>query len=72
MAILDPRLLPLLETLAASGADWLAFEIVDGVRRGREPEEPEEPEARVVRRERQALLVAEVAVAGRGLDGKQH
>lgn len=42
MAVLDPRLLPLLETLAASGADWLAFEIVDGVRRGREPEEPEE------------------------------
>lgn len=42
MAVLNPRLLPLLETLAASGADWLAFEIVDGVRRGREPEEPEE------------------------------
>ena len=42
MGVLDPRLLPLLETLAASGADWLAFEIVDGVRRGREPEEPEE------------------------------
>jgi len=42
VAVLDPRLLPLLETLAASGADWLAFEIVDGVRRGREPEEPEE------------------------------
>lgn len=42
MAILDPRLLPLLETLAGAGADWLAFEIVDGVRRGREPLEPEE------------------------------
>lgn len=42
MAVLDPRLLPLLETLAVSGADWLVFEIVDGVRRGREPEEPEE------------------------------
>lgn len=42
MTVLDPRLLPLLETLAASGADWLAFEIVEGVRRGREPEEPEE------------------------------
>ena len=41
MTILEPRLLPLLETLAANGADWLAFEIVDGVRRGREPEEPE-------------------------------
>uniref|UniRef100_UPI004048CFBF hypothetical protein n=1 Tax=Yoonia sp. TaxID=2212373 RepID=UPI004048CFBF len=42
MAILDPRLLPLLETLAGAGADWLAFEIVDGVRRGREPWESEE------------------------------
>lgn len=42
MAVLDPRLLPLLETLAETGADWLAFEILDGVRRGREPEEPEE------------------------------
>lgn len=42
MAILDPRLLTLLETLAGAGADWLAFEIVDGVRRGREPWEPEE------------------------------
>lgn len=42
MAVLDPRLLPLLETLAGVGADWLAFEIVDGVRRGREPLEPEE------------------------------
>lgn len=42
MATLDPRLLPLLETLAGAGADWLAFEIVDGVRRGRESLEPEE------------------------------
>jgi hypothetical protein len=42
MAILDPRLLPLLETLATAGADWLAFEVVEGIRRGREPEEPED------------------------------
>ncbi len=42
MAVLDPRLLPLLETLAGAGADWLAFEIVDGIRRGRELVEPEE------------------------------
>lgn len=42
MAVLDPRLLPLLETLTAAGANWLVFEIVDGVRRGREPLEPEE------------------------------
>lgn len=41
MAVLDPRLLPLIETLAAVGADWLAFEIIDGIRLGREPEEPE-------------------------------
>jgi hypothetical protein len=42
MAILDPRLLALIETLAAEGADWLAFELVDGIQRGRESEEPEE------------------------------
>jgi len=42
MAVLDPRLLPLVETLAGAGADWLAFEVVDGVRRGREALEPEE------------------------------
>jgi hypothetical protein len=42
MAILDPRLLALIETLAAEGADWLAFELVDGIQRGREPEEPED------------------------------
>lgn len=42
MAVLDPRLLPLLETLADAGADWLAFEIMDGVSRGREPLESEE------------------------------
>lgn len=42
MAILDPRLLPLIETLAAAGADWLAFELIDGIRRGRESEESEE------------------------------
>ena len=42
MTVLDTRLLPLLETLVGAGADWLAFEIVDGVRRGREPLEPEE------------------------------
>lgn len=42
MTVLDTRLLPLLETLVGAAADWLAFEIVDGVRRGREPLEPEE------------------------------
>ena len=42
MAVLDARLFPLLETLASAGLDWLAFEIVDGVRRGREPLETEE------------------------------
>jgi hypothetical protein len=39
MAILDTRLLPLIEALADSGADWLAFEILEGVRLGRVPEE---------------------------------
>ncbi len=39
MAVLDPRLTELIETLAAAELDWLAFELVDGVRRGVEPEE---------------------------------
>lgn len=42
MAVLDARLLALVETLADAGADWLAFEIVEGIRRGREPLESEE------------------------------
>ena len=39
MAILDPRLLPLVEVLAKVGMDWLAFELVEGVRRGDESTE---------------------------------
>ncbi len=39
MAILDPRLLPLIDVLAQVGMDWLAFELVEGVRRGEEPVE---------------------------------
>ena len=42
MAILDTRLLPLIETLVASGADWLAFEVIEGVRIGRSVEETSE------------------------------
>jgi len=41
LAILDPRLLPFIEVLAELGMDWLAFELVDGVRRGKEPVEDE-------------------------------
>ena len=39
MAILDPRLLSLIEVLAELGMDWLAFELIDGVQRGKEPVE---------------------------------
>jgi hypothetical protein len=39
MAILEPRLLPLIETLAEVGADWLAFEVLDGIRVGKVAEE---------------------------------
>lgn len=42
MAILDPRLLELIETLVAARLDWLAFELSEGIRLGRPPEEPEE------------------------------
>lgn len=47
MANLDPRLLDLVETLAASGFDWLAYELIDGARRGRAICEPEAELARV-------------------------
>ena len=49
MPAIDPRLLPLIETLSASGADWLAFEILDGIRAGR-PAEDSEEELRDARR----------------------
>jgi hypothetical protein len=31
MALLDPRILPLLEVLATSGVDWLVFELMEGI-----------------------------------------
>lgn len=42
MAVLDPRLLQLIETLVAARLDWLGFELIEGVRAGRPPEETEE------------------------------
>jgi hypothetical protein len=39
MATIDPRLIPLIETLIAVDADWLALEILDGLRLGIVPEE---------------------------------
>jgi hypothetical protein len=42
MAVIDPRLLPLIEVLAASGADWLAFELFDGLHVGQAPEDSDE------------------------------
>lgn len=35
MAKLDPRLVPLIETLSVSGADWLAFEMLESLKLGR-------------------------------------
>src|SRR5579871_4705022 len=34
MATIDPRLVPLIETLIVADADWLALEILDGLRLG--------------------------------------
>lgn len=42
MAVLDSRVLELIETLVAARLDWLAFELVEGIRLGRSPEESEE------------------------------
>ncbi|MCZ0944164.1 MAG: hypothetical protein OXJ53_14000 [Gammaproteobacteria bacterium] len=37
MAVLEPRLLPLIEILVELGLDWLAVELVEGLQRGEEP-----------------------------------
>jgi len=42
MAILDSRVLELIETLVAARLDWLAFELIEGIRLGRTAEESEE------------------------------
>lgn len=42
MANLDPRLLPLFETLVAADADWLVFELVEGIGAGVVVEESSE------------------------------
>lgn len=39
MATIDPRLIELVDTLVAAGADWLAFEIFDEIRSGKPGEE---------------------------------
>jgi hypothetical protein len=39
MAILDPRLLPLIETLTVADVDWLAFEILEALQLGHVAEE---------------------------------
>jgi hypothetical protein len=42
MAIIDSRILPLIETLVHVGADWLAFEVLEGIQAGEVSEEPHE------------------------------
>ena len=42
MAIIDRRLIPFIEMLAELGMDWLAFELMESIRRGREPLERED------------------------------
>ncbi|MFN3817391.1 hypothetical protein [Blastomonas sp.] len=42
MATLDSRVLELIETLVATRLDWLAFELIEGIRLGRTAEESEE------------------------------
>jgi hypothetical protein len=39
MAVLDPRILDLIETLTAARMDWLAFELIQAIQRGRTPME---------------------------------
>jgi len=40
MAILDRRILDLIETLAAARMDWLAFELIESLEKGRTSTEP--------------------------------
>lgn len=42
MATINPRLLPLIETLIGVGADWLAVELIETLGQGRWPEESED------------------------------
>lgn len=50
MATIDPRLFPLFETLVSTQADWLVFEIVEGVQAGVVDEEDESDLAAARRR----------------------
>lgn len=61
MAILDSRLLPFIEMLAELGMDWLAFELVDGIRRGKEPIEDDAALRRARDRAQRASDAEEVA-----------
>ena len=47
MAILDRRLIPLIDALPEAGADWLVFELIEGIRRGFEETEGEDALAQV-------------------------
>jgi hypothetical protein len=40
--LIDTRILPLIETLVQVGADWLAFEVLEGIQAGEVSEEPHE------------------------------
>lgn len=42
MAVIDLRVLELIENLVAARLDWLAFELIEGIRLGRRAEESEE------------------------------
>lgn len=55
MATLDPRLLELIEALRGTRLDWLAFELIDGIRQGWVSTEPPETlmKARVSARSRE-------------------
>jgi hypothetical protein len=55
MATLDTRLLPLIEALVVADADWIAFEVIEGVRLGRFPEETSD----ALERTRHAVRTAE-------------
>ena len=65
MAILDPRLIPFIEMLADLGLDWLAFELIEGVRRGEEPVETEDALALV----RQRIRTRDSKTFARNLGG---
>ena len=70
MAILDRRLVPLVELLTEIGMDWLAFELMEGIERGQEPIENEDALALAREQARRNRIEKVVRVPSENVVGK--